>query len=176
MPSSSSWSVAIFSPTVTHSPAKQTIWFGANDAVLPHRPQCVPLPKFKENLRTLHSMILSPSSPFYSPSTVVIFITPPPVDLEIRAKDCAARFPDWSWEKMDREVERTRSYAEAVKEVASQVGVESVDVWTAITKEAQGTAEGLGKYLVDGLHLTADGYSVVSRGTPHPPARRLTAG
>jgi len=41
--------------------------------------------------------------------------------------------------------------------------VHVVDVWTAIDAKAK-EAGGLAKYLSDGLHLTAEGYEVVTYG------------
>lgn len=65
----------------------------------------------------------------------------------------------------DRDSERTRLFAEAVKEVGEESGVTSVDVWTAIMKAATENDGGLGRYLRDGLHLSADGYGVVTVGS-----------
>lgn len=63
----------------------------------------------------------------------------------------------------DREYERTHQFAEAVKQVAGERGIPSVDVWTAIA-DAAARDGGLGRYLSDGLHLTADGYAIVTNG------------
>lgn len=57
----------------------------------------------------------------------------------------------------------TRLYAEAVKQVAQEQKVHVVDVWTAIDTKARESG-GLAKYLSDGLHLTAEGYEVVTFG------------
>lgn len=64
----------------------------------------------------------------------------------------------------DRTSENTRLYAEAVKEVGKEAGVPVVDAWSAITKAAAKENDGLDKFLADGLHLTADGYEVVTEG------------
>jgi len=60
----------------------------------------------------------------------------------------------------DRDSERTRLFAEAVKEVASETGSVVVDTWGSITAAAAREG-GLPKYLSDGLHLNAAGYQVV---------------
>lgn len=65
----------------------------------------------------------------------------------------------------DREYERTHQFAEAVKEVAGERALPSVDVWTAIA-EAAARDGGLERYLSDGLHLTAEGYAIVTNGEP----------
>ncbi|KAI6036077.1 SGNH hydrolase-type esterase domain-containing protein [Pisolithus microcarpus] len=65
-----------------HVPKVQllTIWFGANDAApLPNR-QHVPRDQYKENLKHLVNMVRSSTSPYYSPCTRIILITPPPVN------------------------------------------------------------------------------------------------
>ncbi|GAA6006397.1 hypothetical protein JCM10207_000627 [Rhodosporidiobolus poonsookiae] len=133
------------------------VWFGANDACLPPSPQAITLERFKQNLHTIASLFRSPASPYHSPSTQLVYITPPPVDAETRNSELASRDPPRG---PDRDRERTRHFAEAVKAVAGEEGVPSVDVWSAITAKAE--RDGLGKYLSDGLHLTREGYEVVT--------------
>ena len=58
-------------------------------------------------------------------------------------------------------------YAEAAKEVAKEAGVYAVDTWTAITQAAEREG-GLSKYLSDGLHLSGEGYKVVTAGGSLP--------
>ncbi|GAA5903836.1 SGNH/GDSL hydrolase family protein [Sporobolomyces salmoneus] len=134
------------------------IWFGANDAALPTSPQHVTLDDFKKNLVTILDLVRSPDSPYYSPSTIPILITPPPVDADVRNNELTSRVPP---RVPDRDSEMTRQYAQAVNEVAQQEGVHSVDVWTAIDEKAKAEG-GLEKYLSDGLHLTGAGYEVVT--------------
>ncbi|GAA5845958.1 hypothetical protein JCM11251_002951 [Rhodosporidiobolus azoricus] len=136
------------------------VWFGANDACLPPSPQSVTLERFKENLNTIYTLVHSPSSPYHSPSTQLVYLTPPPVDAESRNSELASRKPP---RVPDRDAERTRQFAEAVKEVAKERGVPSVDVWSAVMKEAEEKDGGkLDRLLGDGLHLTPDGYKVVT--------------
>ncbi|KAI5480965.1 GDSL Lipase/Acylhydrolase family protein [Pseudohyphozyma bogoriensis] len=134
-----------------------TIWFGANDAALPPSPQAVTIPEFKANLHTLISFLTSPTSPYYSPDTKILLLTPPPVDAQTRNNDLATRDPP---RPADRDAERTRLFAEAVKEVATEAGLNAVDTWTAISVAAE--KNGLDKYLSDGLHLTGEGYEIVT--------------
>lgn len=134
-----------------------TIWFGANDAAI-NSPQHIPLPEFKANLTLLIDLVLSPASPYYSPSTQLLLLTPPPVDAPKRNAELASRAPP---RVPDRDAEATRQYAEAVKAVGAARGVAVVDTWTPI--DALARKEGsLDRFLSDGLHLTADGYAVVT--------------
>lgn len=116
--------------------------------------------QFKTNLHELISLVRSPSSPHYSPSTKLLLITPPPVDAEVRGRDLLARDPP---RVPDRDAERTRLFAEAVKEVGKEAEIPAVDAWTRIDEAAKRDG-GLGKYLNDGLHLTAEGYKLVTIG------------
>lgn len=134
-----------------------TIWFGANDAAI-NSPQSVPIPAFKSNLTTLISLVHSPSSPYYSPSTKILLLTPPPVDDTKRNAELASRSPP---RPADRDAENTRLYVEAVKEVGREHGVAVVDTWGAINKLAEKEG-GLDRFLSDGLHLTGEGYAVVT--------------
>ena len=114
--------------------ALMLIWFGANDAALPPSPQSVrrshlpsstprsrlqlTIPEFKANLHTILDLLRSPSSPYYSPSTKFLLLTPPPVDAPVRNHELATRdYP----RPPDRDSERTRSFAEAVQDRKSVV-------------------------------------------------------
>lgn len=163
------------------------IWFGANDAALPTSPQhvstfddrgtsrpadmapCsqVTLDDFKRNLVTILDLVRSPNSPYHSPSTIPILVTPPPVDADVRNHELTSRVPP---RVPDRDSELTRQYAVAVRDVAATEKVHVVDVWTAIDDKAK-EAGGLDKYLSDGLHLTGAGYEVVTYGETSSPSR-----
>lgn len=165
------------------------VWFGANDAAVPPSPQSVRSPsssssrsrsraplqlthtphapqmtleRFKANLNTILDMLRLPSSPWYSPSTQLVLLTPPPVDDGTRNAELASRTPA---RVPDRDAERTRQFAEAVKEVGAQGKVPVVDVWGRIMQFARDNDGGkLDKYLSDGLHLTAEGYRIATAG------------
>ncbi|KPV75649.1 uncharacterized protein RHOBADRAFT_25820 [Rhodotorula graminis WP1] len=138
------------------------VWFGANDAAVPPSPQSMTLERFKANLNTILDMLRLPSSPWYSPSTQLVLLTPPPVDDSTRNAELASRTPA---RVPDRDAERTRQFAEAVKEVGAQGKVPVVDVWARIMQFARDNDGGkLDKYLSDGLHLTAEGYRIVTAG------------
>jgi isoamyl acetate esterase len=136
-----------------------TIWFGANDACLKHSPQHVPLSRFTSNLENLVDMIQSPESRFYSPSTRVVLISPPPVNTLQRGADLGSRDPPLA---LDRDFETTKSYADAVRRVADGKQVGFVDVWTGVWHAAGEKEEALDGYLTDGLHLNEEGYKVIS--------------
>ncbi|KDQ12350.1 hypothetical protein BOTBODRAFT_34645 [Botryobasidium botryosum FD-172 SS1] len=131
-----------------------TIWFGANDACLPNRDQYVSIPRFIENLHTMISMVREPSSDWYSPTTRIILLTPPPVNVAVRAALIAPR-------EMDRTADQTKAYADAVIKAGEEARVPVVDLWTKLWEKAGETEEGLKKYLKDGLHLNAEGYEIV---------------
>ncbi|KAL4068068.1 SGNH hydrolase-type esterase domain-containing protein [Scleroderma citrinum] len=123
-----------------------TIWFGANDAAPPPSLQHVPREEYMQNLKYLVDMIRSPTSPYYSPHTRIILITPPPVN---------------SHQRSDRVFDITKSYAEAAKETGSALQLPVADVWTAIWEASGKDEKALEKYLHDGLHLNAAGYEIV---------------
>jgi lysophospholipase L1-like esterase len=133
-----------------------TIWYGANDACLPHSHQHVPLDKFTENLSTLVQMVTSPTSSWYSPVTKIVLITPPPFNpSQWNAKHKS--------EKDDRTPENTAKYAQAVRDVGVKENVPVVDMFSAIMDATHEQEKELERYLSDGLHLTAEGYTVSSR-------------
>jgi len=130
-----------------HVPKVQllTIWFGANDAAPLPSAQHVPRDEYKHNLKHLVGMIRSPTSPYYSPHTRIILITPPPVNSHQRA---------------DRDFDATKSYAEAAKETGSALRLPVADIWTEIWEASGKDERALETYLHDGLHLNAAGYEV----------------
>jgi hypothetical protein len=100
---------------------------GANDSVLEHSPQYVPIDKFKANLERMIAMVHDSTSEYYSPHTRILLLTPPPLGEAQRNADLASRNPPM---KPDREWNNTKAYADAVIEVGKgkpKVGV--VDIW-----------------------------------------------
>jgi hypothetical protein len=68
------------------------------------------------------------------PDLRIILITPPPVDERmLRAAD-SGNIPGYNG--LRRTAETTRKYAEAVKGVAKEKGVQACDVWSAMMREA----------------------------------------
>ncbi|KAG5354212.1 Isoamyl acetate-hydrolyzing esterase 1 like protein [Termitomyces sp. T112] len=134
------------------------IWFGANDSCIKPSPQHVPIEKFAANLREWVDIVHSPNSEFYSPETRIILITPPPVNTYQRRADLESRDPA---RYLDREFETTKSYSEAVKDVAREKKVPVTDIWTALWEAAGKDEQSLSKFMYDGLHLNAEGYKVL---------------
>ena len=60
---------------------------------------------------------------------------------------------------LDREFDTTKLYADAVKDVGESEGVPVLDLWTAVFEAAGRDEKQLEKFLVDGLHLNAAGYT-----------------
>lgn len=148
------------------------IFFGANDACLPHSPQHVPIDQFSSNLHKMISFIRSKDSPYYSSHTRIILITPPPIDPERWQSTRTVPL-----DRPDREVKVTKAYAEAVVQVAKEASIPVVDLWNGIMDRVNEEAppeqrnlleklttcqrSGLEKYLTDGLHLDGPGYQVL---------------
>ena len=131
---------------------------GANDSVLEHSPQYVPVDKFKANLEHLIAMVHDSTSEYYSPHTRILLLTPPPVGEAQRNADLASRNPPL---KPDREWNNTKAYADAVIEVGKEKArVEVVDIWGAIWAAADKDVARLPEFLTDGLHLSVAGYRV----------------
>lgn len=141
------------SPTVR----LMTIWLGCNDACPLPSIQHVPMDRFKENLKTLVSMITDQSSQFYSPDTKIILITPPPLSAEQWTATRAALDPP---KGLDRYTEVTATYAEAVIDVGKEIGVPVTDIFKPMWEAAEKSEKKLEKYLLDGLHLNGAGYQV----------------
>jgi lysophospholipase L1-like esterase len=118
--------------------------------VLPGEAQHVDIAKYAENLHTTISMITSPTSPYYSPHTRIILITPPPVNPNQR--------PEEPW--ATRNNVNTKAYAQQVLRVGEETGVEVLDAWELLWEKVDGMEERLTPYLSDGLHLTAAAYEV----------------
>lgn len=134
-----------------------TIWFGANDACLPGSKQHVSLDKYSENLSQLIHMVTDSKSDFHSPGTKIILITPPPINVQQWGARLAADDPP---KALDRAFDITAKYAQAVRDVAAKEGVLIVDAFQALWSAAGQEESALTKFLSDGLHLTADGYTV----------------
>jgi len=158
----SEWGLTVFQELFATKEAQRslptvrllTIWWGANDSVLPGEAQHVGIAKFAENLHTTISMVTSPTSPYYSPHTRIILITPPPVNPN--------QWPEGPEDPLNvRNNLNTEAYVRRVVDVAKETEVEVVDAWGLFWEKADGNEERLAPYLSDGLHLTAAGNEVV---------------
>ncbi|KAJ2354556.1 isoamyl acetate-hydrolyzing esterase [Coemansia erecta] len=117
-----------------------TILFGANDAQFSPLKCHVPLDEYKRNIRDIVQM--------FGADTRILLITPPPVG--------DALYEQFSDGPVDRCRETTMPYAEAVRELAAELGLPCVDLWAAMEANID-TAGGYDKFLWDGLHLNANG-------------------
>lgn len=134
-----------------------TVFFGANDCVLPGNIQHVPMDDYVENLGkivTYEGLKLH--------GTKVILIVPAPVD---------------EWQTGDsRTAVNTAKYATACREFGKKFNLPTVDLWTAFMMKAgwePGTTDALPgskdapknkvfeDLLSDGLHFTNAGYAIV---------------
>lgn len=140
------------------------ILFGSNDACFleAENGQHVPLDKYKKNLVKL---LTHPVVEAHKPR--LILITPPPVEerrLEHRVKS-------QGYTKLNRSNERTKQYADASREVANEMNIACLDLWSAFMAKA-GWKDGqplcgaidlpenvvLRGLIHDGLHLTPEAY------------------
>jgi len=135
-----------------------TIWFGANDACPLPSVQHVPLERYKTNLVDVINLIKSPESPYYSPDTRLILMTPPPVNEE----QWEAITTSWDQPKpLDRFTEVTAKYAQVVRDVGKELKVPVTDVFTTLWETVGRDQKELRQYMLDGLHLNAAGYTIV---------------
>ncbi|KAI3864317.1 hypothetical protein MKX03_004525 [Papaver bracteatum] len=139
----------------TNPPVAVTIFFGANDAALLGRTserQHVPVEEYKENLRKIvyHFKELSTAM-------LVVIITPPPIDEEGRNEYARSLYGDKARELSERTNEVTGVYAKQCIELAKELGVYSINLWSKM-QETEGWQK---KFLSDGLHLTAEGNAIV---------------
>ncbi|KAI7753169.1 hypothetical protein M8C21_021554 [Ambrosia artemisiifolia] len=142
----------IFPLSSTTPPVATTVFFGANDAALPGRTserQHVPLEEYKENLRKIVRHLKE-----CSPTMLIVLITPPPIDEEGQQQYAISVHGEKAPERTN---EVTGNYANGCVEVAKELGVSSVNLWSKM----QATQGWQKKYISDGLHLTPDGNNVV---------------
>ncbi|KAF3913615.1 hypothetical protein ABW21_db0200795 [Orbilia brochopaga] len=95
------------------------IFFGANDAAVPGTFQHVHIDEFKEHVKAIatHPHVKDHGAK-------VVIVTPPPV--------CEHKMMP----SLDRKSAVTKQYAEAVAEVAKEIGAPVVDLWHVFMKHA----------------------------------------
>ncbi|XP_022149345.1 GDSL esterase/lipase At5g62930 isoform X2 [Momordica charantia] len=145
----------IFPLDIPKPPIVVTIFFGANDAAILGRTserQHVPLEEFKNNLKKMVNHLKE-----CSPTTLVILITPPPVDEEGRNEYARSLYGDEARELPERTNEVTGLYATQCLELAKEMGLLAIDLWSKL-QETEGWQK---KFLRDGLHLTPEGNAIV---------------
>ncbi|KAF2315906.1 hypothetical protein GH714_040701 [Hevea brasiliensis] len=92
-----------------------------------------------------------------SPATLIVLITPPPIDEEGRKQYAISVYGEKATELPERTNEMAGVYARQCVELAKDLGIRSIDIWSAM-QEAEGWQK---KFLSDGLHLTPEGNAVV---------------
>ncbi|XP_027168263.1 GDSL esterase/lipase At5g62930 [Coffea eugenioides] len=136
-------------------PVAATILFGANDAALLGRTsarQHVPVDEYKENLRRMVQHLKECCS-----TMLIVLITPPPVDEEGRKEYARALYGEKAMKLPERTNETAGLYAEKCVELARELDLPSINLWSKM-QEMDGWQK---KFLSDGLHLTKDGNAVV---------------
>jgi lysophospholipase L1-like esterase len=107
----------------------QTIFFGANDACLPDSAsgQHVPLETFKANLRAIvtHPAVLAQKA-------VVMLVSPPPLD-EYLTEEHNTVEGEYT---PQRTANHTKLYADACKDIASELNVTHIDLWRSMMIKA----------------------------------------
>ena len=138
---------------------RQTIFFGANDAVLEGQPQHVPLEEYRINLQRIvaHPLVIA-----HDPK--ILLITPPPVcEYKTQAHD-----REMGRTQISRLAEITRTYADAAIQVGQEMGIPVVNLWGAFMactdwsggsplpgSKSQPQNEKLGELLRDGEPIAA---------------------
>ncbi|XP_058087663.1 GDSL esterase/lipase At5g62930-like isoform X1 [Magnolia sinica] len=138
-------------------PVAVTIFFGANDAALLGRTnerQHVPVEEYKDNLRKIVRQLKECSR-----TMLVVLITPPPVDENGRKEYARSLYGEQAAELPERTNEMAGVYARQCVDVAKELVLPSVDLWSKM----QETVGWQKKFLSDGLHLTEEGNAVVHR-------------
>ncbi|ORY05459.1 isoamyl acetate-hydrolyzing esterase 1 [Basidiobolus meristosporus CBS 931.73] len=137
------------------------IFLGTNDAALPNSSQHIPVDVYGENLRELINMTKSPKSPYYSPKTRVLLVTPPPLIEQEWEKMCSFRGIS-----LDRKSEVTKIYAQKCKDIGQEMNVPVVDLWKHFTKRIRLARKDripgrrllrgmqLKDYFLDGIHFS----------------------
>lgn len=136
-------------------PAVTTVFFGANDAALPGRAserQHVPVDEYKENLRKIVQHLKECSS-----TMLIVLITPPPVDEEGRFEYARSLYGAKAMTSPERTNEVAGIYAGRCVELAKELNVPSIDLWSQM-QQTEGWQK---RFLSDGLHLTVEGNTFV---------------
>ncbi|KAG8644881.1 hypothetical protein MANES_10G013200v8 [Manihot esculenta] len=136
----------IFPKNASVQPALVIVYFGGNDSMGPHssgQGPHVPLPEYIENMRKIALHLKS-----LSDTTRIIFLSCPPVDEE-RVHS--------STSELVRTNELCQKYSEACIELCQEMGVEVVDLFSALQRRCDWTTA----CFTDGIHLAAEGSKIV---------------
>ncbi|XP_010251204.1 PREDICTED: GDSL esterase/lipase At5g62930 isoform X3 [Nelumbo nucifera] len=139
----------------TKPPVATIIFFGANDAALLGRNnerQHVPVEEYEENIRRIVNHLKE-----YSPTMLVVLITPPPVNEEGRKEYARSVYGEKAVDLPERTNEMAGVYAKLCVELAKELGLSSINLWSKM-QETEGWEK---KFLSDGLHLTEEGNAIL---------------
>lgn len=133
-----------------------TIFFGANDASHSERNerQYVPLETYKSNIKEIVTLIRSN----FGQDVNIIIISPPPVCHDGRLKFQKERYKEKATGQLERTLELSGQYSAGMKEVANEMNIPFLDLWTKMQFTSSGQARWCWRdFLSDGLHLSATG-------------------
>ncbi|EAT79649.2 hypothetical protein SNOG_12849 [Parastagonospora nodorum SN15] len=107
----------------------KVVFFGANDASLPHAPnkQHIPLDEYKSNIEKIitHTQVAA-----HDPR--IILVSPPPINEHLTwARDQFVGYPSPA-----RVASTTKEYADGVCEVGARLGVPVVNLWEKFMEKA----------------------------------------
>mmetsp|Transcript_23052 Transcript_23052/g.49916 ORF Transcript_23052/g.49916 Transcript_23052/m.49916 type:complete len:272 (+) Transcript_23052:95-910(+) len=138
-----------------------TLFFGANDASDPvlNKRQHVPVETYKSNIEDIVSLTRAN----FGHNVNIILISPPPVCHEGRLRFQKERYKDTATGKLERTLELSGEYSEAAKEVANEMGLPFLDLWTKMQFTSSGERGHWREFLSDGLHLSATGNQFVGQ-------------
>jgi lysophospholipase L1-like esterase len=131
-----------------------TVFFGANDAsdVELNSRQHVPLERYKSNIKEIATLARNN----FGVDVKIILIAPPPVCHDARLKFQKEKYKEKATGKLERTLELSGRYAKALTEVAEELNLPCLDVWTKMQNSTSLT-QTWEEYLSDGLHLSAAG-------------------
>ncbi|KAF3773535.1 GDSL esterase/lipase [Nymphaea thermarum] len=130
----SRWALFLLDRGSEYPPVAATVFFGANDAALLGRSnerQHVPILEYKENLRKIVCHLKK-----LSPNMLVLLITPPPVDEIGRRAYARSIYGDNASELPERTNEMAGVYAHRCVELATEMGVSCVNIWSKMQETA----------------------------------------
>ncbi|XP_010251203.1 PREDICTED: GDSL esterase/lipase At5g62930 isoform X2 [Nelumbo nucifera] len=93
----------------------------------------------------------------YSPTMLVVLITPPPVNEEGRKEYARSVYGEKAVDLPERTNEMAGVYAKLCVELAKELGLSSINLWSKM-QETEGWEK---KFLSDGLHLTEEGNAIL---------------
>jgi lysophospholipase L1-like esterase len=149
-------------PSGATAPALVTVFFGANDANLPAplrgQPEAasrqhVPLDEYVENLRQIVRVIKGVGDG----SARVLLVTPPPCDEDAWHAYCVKVHGAGGESDPNRSFKGTRSYSEAVKRLATEIGTPALDLHAAFVRR-----DDWRELFLDGLHPNGKGSEVIA--------------